>query len=246
MGMRRALARSIMMLGLALGASGARAAGTGYGVDTAEVGDIGNCKVESWTSWASNRDVLAIANPSCVVGLDHGIEVGTQIQRARQDGVWGTSVAPKVKTNLIPSAIGNFGVAIAAGGSYDPIANAVTSYYAYAPATLRLSNVARLNLNAGWSFDAIANRHYVTYGAGVDLRTPDNVWTLTAEVFGQIGEADMRSQVQPRVQMGLRWRPIDRFSMDLIVGRNITGENANWITLATSIRFPREGNKAGE
>jgi hypothetical protein len=36
----------------------------------------------------------------------------------------------------------------------------------------------------------------------------------------------------------LRWRPIDRFSMDVILGRNITGENANWITLATSIRFP--------
>jgi hypothetical protein len=26
--------------------------------------------------------------------------------------------------------------------------------------------------------------------------------------------------------------------MDLILGRNITGENANWITLATSLRFP--------
>jgi hypothetical protein len=29
--------------------------------------------------------------------------------------------------------------------------------------------------------------------------------------------------------------------MDLIYGRNITGENANWITLATSIRFPAAG-----
>ena len=65
------------------------------------------------------------------------------------------------------------------------------------------------------------------------------MWTLTAEVFGLVGLAeDTRSEIQPRFQVGLRWRPIDRFSMDVIVGRNITGENANWVTLATSIRFP--------
>jgi hypothetical protein len=101
--------------------------------------------------------------------------------------------------------------------------------------------VVRVNLNAGWLWDRIADRHYLTYGAGVDWRTPDNVWTLTAEVFGQLGnipEDTARTLVQPRFQLGLRWRPIDRFSMDVIYGRNITGENANWITLATSIRFP--------
>ena len=96
----------------------------------------------------------------------------------------------------------------------------------------------RINLNAGWLWDRIADQHYLTYGAGIDWRTPDNVWTLTAELFGQLGNADTASLTQPRVQLGLRWRPIDRFSMDFILGRNITGENANWITLATSIRFP--------
>ena len=46
------------------------------------------------------------------------------------------------------------------------------------------------------------------------LRTPDNVWTLTAEVFGLVGEPlDSRTEVQPRFQVGLRWRPIDRFSV---------------------------------
>jgi len=28
------------------------------------------------------------------------------------------------------------------------------------------------------------------------------------------------------------------FSVDIIYGRNITGENANWITIGTTIRFP--------
>ena len=80
---------------------------------------------------------------------------------------------------------------------------------------------------------------YFSYGIGVDWRTPDNVWTLTAEVFGQTGAAaEIASVAQPRFQTGLRWRPIDRWNVDLIYGRNIQGENAHWITLATIVRFP--------
>jgi hypothetical protein len=248
-GARLRSAVALLAVTTVLGASRAEAAGTAYGVDTAEVSEVGNCKVESWLSWASNQDFLAVTNPSCVVSFGHPVELSAQIQRTRADGEWGTSVAPKFKTNLIPSAIGRFGVAVAGGATYDALNNEVTGYFAYVPATMRLSNVMRVNVNAGWSMDRIANRHYFTYGAGLDWRTPDNVWTLTTEVFGQLGEIPEdgnRTLVQPRFQVGLRWRPIDRFSMDLILGRNITGENANWITLATSIRFPAEGKKAGE
>ena len=216
----------------------AQAAGTAYGVDTAEVSEVGNCKIESWLSWASNQDFLAISNPSCVVDLSRPVEVSVQVQRARADGEWGTSVAPKFKTNILPSAIGRFGVAVAGGAMFDVTNQENTGFFAYVPATLRMSDVVRVNLNAGWLWDRIADQHYLTYGAGIDWRTPDNVWTLTAELFGQLGNADTASLTQPRVQLGLRWRPIDRFSMDFILGRNITGENANWITLATSIRFP--------
>ena len=107
-----------------------------------------------------------------------------------------------------------------------------------APATLRLSENMRINLNAGWLLDRTVDRHYFTYGAGFDLRTSDNVWTLTAEVFGQAGASEISGVVQPRFQVGVRYRPIDRFSVDLIYGRNLAGENANWITLATTVRFP--------
>ena len=58
-------------------------------------------------------------------------------------------------------------------------------------------------------------------------------------MFGQLGPAqDTVSLVQPRVQVGLRWRPVDQFYFDVIYGRNITGENANWLTLSTTVRFP--------
>jgi hypothetical protein len=36
------------------------------------------------------------------------------------------------------------------------------------------------------------------------------------------------------------------FSVDSICGRNISGENANWITLGTTVRFPVEGRPARE
>ena len=216
----------------------ADAAGTAYGVDTAEVSEAGNCKVESWLSWASNQDFLAITNPSCVVNLGRPVELSVQLQRSRADGEWGTSAAPKFKTNLIPSDIGKFGVAIAGGAAFDLVTHETLGFYAYVPATMRLSEVMRLNVNFGWQWDRLADVHFFSYGAGIDWRTPDNVWTLTAEVFGLVGLGDPKTVGQPRYQLGLRWRPVDRFSMDLILGRNITGENANWITLATSIRFP--------
>ncbi|WP_439368016.1 hypothetical protein [Bradyrhizobium sp. DASA03120] len=37
---------------------------------------------------------------------------------------------------------------------------------------------------------------------------------------------------------GVRYRLNEIFSVDVIYCRNITGENANWITIGTTIRFP--------
>jgi len=216
----------------------ARAAGAAYAVDTAEVSEPGACKVESWMSAAGNHDFFAATTPTCVVNMFHPVELSTQLARARADGEWTTGVLPKFKTNLVPSAIGNWGIALSGMVAYDFTAQQSTALFVTVPATLRLSNVVRINLNGGWEWDRIAGQHYFTYGAGVDWRTPDNVWTLTAEVFGQLGaRQDLIGVTEPRFQVGLRWRPIDDFNVDLIYGRNIYGENANWITLATVVRF---------
>jgi hypothetical protein len=212
-------------------------AGAAYAVDTAEVSEVGACKVESWVSSASNHDFFAAIAPACVVRLFRPVEVSVQLNRARSDDEWSTGATPKLKANLLPSGIGQWGLAFAAGGSFDLITRENTGAFAYVPATLRLSEVVRINVNAGWQLDRTIDRHYFTYGAGFDWRTRDNVWTLTGEVFGQAGVAETSSLVQPRFQVGLRYRPVDRFNIDLIYGRNITGENSNWITLATAIRF---------
>jgi hypothetical protein len=214
------------------------AAGAAYAVDTAEVSEVGACKVESWVSSAGNHDFIASVAPTCVMNFFRPVEASVQLTRSRADEDWTTGASPKLKTNIIPSGIGKWGVAVSATASYDLITKENTALFVTVPATLRLSNVVRINVNAGWQLDRTVNQNYFTYGAGFDWRTPDNVWTLTGEVFGQAGVAEVSSVVDPRFQLGLRYRPVDRFNVDVIYGRNLTGENANWITLATIIRFP--------
>jgi hypothetical protein len=240
----RDTAKTLMIAAiLACLADVADAADAAYAVDTAEVASPGECKVESWISASSNRDFIAVANPSCGMNLLRDFELSAGFVRARTDGEWTTGVAPKLKTNLIPTAIGGWGVGLAATVAYDFTAHQATAYALTIPATLRLSDVVRINVNAGWLFDRTIDQHYFTYGAGVDWRTPDGVWQFTAEVFGLAGAAEERGTVQPRFQTGFRWRPIEPFSIDLVYGRNITGENANWITLATIYRFPPPSGK---
>jgi hypothetical protein len=214
------------------------AAGAAYQVDTVEISEAGACKVESWLSFADNRDFIGAVSPVCSVPFVRPLELSAQINRSRADDEWGTAATPKVKVNLVQSEIGKPGLAVSAAATYDLRTGENTALALTVPVTLRLSNVVRINVNGGWLWDRVIERQYFTYGVGVDWRTPDNVWTLTAEVFGQAGPSQLGSVTQPRFQAGLRWRPIDRWNVDLIYGRNIAGENANWVTVATILRFP--------
>jgi len=178
------LARAVLLFGVAVTSAfsdKARGAGAAYVVDTADVSEPGACKVESWISIASNHDFFAATTPTCVVNVFRPIELSTELIRTRADEEWTSGIAPKIKTNLVPTAIGSWGIAISGTAAYDVTNQQTVAMFATVPATLRLSNVLRINLNAGWQWDRIAGRHYATYGAGVDWRTPDNVWTLTAK-----------------------------------------------------------------
>ncbi|HVG50825.1 MAG TPA: hypothetical protein VM867_04245 [Xanthobacteraceae bacterium] len=220
------------------GERAASAAGGAYVVDTAEVVDPGSCKVESWVSTAANHDFIASVAPACVYDVGRPVEFNTQFSRFRSDGEWGTAILPKLKTNIIPTEIGSWGIAASVTGAYEPGNGGTTALAFTIPATLRLSNTARININAGWQWDRLVDRHYFTYGAATDLRSADNVYIFTAEVFGLTGAAETSSTIRPRFQAGFRYRPVDRLSFDVIYGRNIVGENANWITFATTLRFP--------
>jgi hypothetical protein len=229
-------------IGVWLPAGEARAANGAYAVDAADISEVGSCKVESWVSSATNTDFSAVANPSCAVNIFRPVELSLQTVRSRSDGEWSTTIAPKAKWNFVPTGIGRFGLSFYAGGSFDAVTGENLTAFAVVPLTYRLSETMRINLNGGWLWDRMADRHYLLYGAGFDWKLTDTLqWTI--EAFGQAGQSDTPSAIRPRFQTGMRYRPNEIFSVDLIYGHNITGENANWITLGTTIRFPVQGSK---
>lgn len=246
MGMRKACAALVAALAMWPWLAGeARAANNAYAVDAADIGEAGSCKIESWLSSATNTDFSFVANPSCVVDpfSFKPVELGMQTNRARSEGEWGTTLAPKAKMNLIPTGIGKLGVSFYAAGAFDAVTGENLTVAAVIPATYRLSETTRINVNGGWLWDRGIDRHYFTYGLGFDWKFTDTLqWTI--EAFGQAGPAtDTPGATRPRWQTGLRYRPNENFSLDVILGHNITGESANWITLGTTIRFPVEGGK---
>src|SRR6266568_6871437 len=92
-----------------LASAGARAANGAYAVDAADISEVGSCKVESWFSMATNTDFSAVANPSCVVDPFKPVELSLLTNRARSDGDWSTTIAPKAKMNIVPTGIGKWG-----------------------------------------------------------------------------------------------------------------------------------------
>jgi len=229
-----------------LTASEARAANGAYAVDAADISEVGSCKVESWLSSATNTDFSAVSNPSCVVDIFKPVELSLLTNRSRSDGEWSTTISPKAKTNLVPTGIGKFGFSFYASGQFDALTGDNLFAFAVVPTTYRLSETMRINLNAGWLWDRTVDRHYLSYGLGFDWKFTDVLqWTI--EAFGQAGASDIPSVVRPRFQTGVRYRPNEIFSVDVIYGCNIMGENANWITIGTTIRFPvLEGKPARE
>src|SRR3954470_22093176 len=79
----------------------ARAANGAYAVDAADISETGSCKIESWLSSATNADFSAVANPSCAVDPFKlkPVEISVLTNRARSDGEWSTTIAPKAKMN---------------------------------------------------------------------------------------------------------------------------------------------------
>jgi hypothetical protein len=220
----------------------ASAANGAYAVDAADISEAGSCKVDGWLSTATNTDFSAVANPSCVVDVFRPVEVSLQTVRSRSEGEWGTTLAPKAKANIVPTGIGRPGFSFYVGGSFDAMTGENLTAFAVVPATYRLSETMRINLNAGWLRDRTVDRHYLTYGLSFDWKFTDVLqWTI--EAYGQAGASDVASVVRPRFQTGVRYRPNEIFSVDVIYGRNISGENANWITIGTTIRFPVPGSK---
>src|SRR3954467_5894459 len=142
------LALTAVMAALLLPDSGAMAANGAYAVDAADISETGSCKVESWLSSAPNTDFSAVANPSCAVDPFKlkPVEISVLTNRARSDGEWSTTIAPKAKMNFLPTGIGRLGVSGYINASFDALTGENLTIAAVIPATYRLSETMRINL----------------------------------------------------------------------------------------------------
>lgn len=208
------------------------AAGGAYAVDDVEVGVPGSCKVETWGSFANNRDWIGVMSPACVVNLLVPVELTGQASRFRTDGDLGASFNLKGKINIVPVEVGKIGLGLAGGGFFDLVTGDNNGAFATVPVTFALTSSFRINLNAGWVYESSDNRHLGFYGAGVEWNFVKPL-TLIVEVYG-FTNSDVR---EPRFQAGLRYTPYEPVDIDIIYGRNITGENASWITVGMNLRF---------
>jgi hypothetical protein len=221
--------------------SRSQAAGGAFVVDDASIADLNTCQVESWLSLASNRDVTAVATPACTVNLGLPVEIDSQFQRSRSGGAhgsWQSTVLLQGKISPVPIETGKAGLALSGGVHLDLTTGGVLAVTANVPVTFALTETVRVNGNAGWLYDNAHGLHSALWGASVEWDLSRQSMVL-AEVFGQTGRRpeEPPSVTGPRMQAGLRFTPIDTVDIDVIYGRNITGERAHWVTVGLSMRF---------
>jgi hypothetical protein len=221
----------------------ARAANGAYVVDDSAVGSHGECKIEQFLSSASNHDFIGAVGSTCALDVGGRVwEFSGQVLRFRQLGEWGTGFTAKAKTNILPVETGKVAIGWAGGPAFNLLTSEFTGAFSYVPITYQVVDNFRLLVNAGWLWDKPVEKHFFTWGAGFEWEFVKK-FTLIAEVYGILGPAEDPNQTKPRMQAGLRFTPVEAFDIDVIYGRNLAGEQANWITVGLNVRFPPPGKK---
>jgi hypothetical protein len=220
-----------LAVALFAGQAGAASLGGAYFVDDAEIGSVGSCEVEHWASFAANSDHVLVSNPACVFNLVRPVELGMTFLRTRSDGESASTIAASAKTVFI--ATGGHGWGIGASGSiaYDATNSTLSGVIVNVPVTYDVNEQLRFNINAGLQFDPTRGQSFITAGTGVAWNFVKPI-SLLAEAFAVIGP----DQINPRYQIGLRYHPAKSVDIDLIYGRNITGERSDWVTLGVNFR----------
>jgi hypothetical protein len=234
----RAFAAVIVLLLTVPEAIAAKLGGPYY-VDDAEIGKVGSCEIESWASFAANKDHIYVFSPACVLNLGAPVELGTNLVNLRSEGV-GDSTA-SLTAKIVPLPIGGGGFALALSGAfvYDLTDKNINSVILNVPLTYDFGKHLRFNINVGAQYIRGDSRDigqnppglFATAGAGVAWNVVKE-WSVISEVFALMGPG----QSNPRFQSGLRYSPTKDVDWDVIYGRNLTGEGANWVTVALTIR----------
>ena len=238
-------AAAVLLLMALVSSQQALAANGAVQVDDTDVDPVGHCKVDSWASFADNRDRIGVVSPGCVFDFGRPVDITLGFQRSRSDGEWSTTGSVKLRTLMVEGGVGKWSLLFSTGMSYDFTADDVSTVLVNIPATFQALENLKLNLNAGWLYDRPNDLHWATWGASVDWSVNDRS-TLIGEVFGQLGHnvVDSPHLNDARAQFAFRLKPNENVDFDVIYGRNITGENAHWITVGLNVRFNAFGERS--
>ncbi len=222
----------------------ALAANGGVAVDDIDMDPVGNCKVDSWASFASNRDRLGVVSPGCVFDFGRPVDITFGFVRGRSDGEWESGATVKLRTLIIPGGVGKWGVLFSAAAAYNITTHELADVLVNIPATFQVVENFKINLNGGWLYNLPNERHWGTWGASFDWSVNDKI-SLIGEAFGLLfnNDPDKPHANDPRAQFAVRFKPNEDLDFDVIYGRNIFGENAHWITVGMNIRFNAFGER---
>ena len=230
MGLRAARTLAAALLLAAIGPQWAYGAGGAFAVDNAGVDNAGTCKVEAWTSFSHRHDFVGAVAPACAVSLGQALEFGVQFDRPKFDGEWASGLLLKAKTAIIPlTDDARFGIAISGGTALVLPSGNTAAWFFNVPFSFRVADPLQINVHLGGLWDRIEDRRLFTWGVGFELSLSEPV-TLIGEVFSVTSRT-------PGGQIGLRYTPVAQMDFDIIYGRNLAGEQADWITLGVNLRF---------
>lgn len=225
------LAGALLLSGALVCRSHAASLGGAYFIDDAEIERVGGCEIEHWGSFAANTDRVFVSNPACVFNLGRPVELGATYLRTRSGGEWDTTVAATAKTVFKETGGHGWGYGLSGAVTYDVTNHVVNGIILNVPISYDFNEDLRVNFNVGWQYDPSRGQHFLTGGTGFAWAFMKPV-SLLGEVFAIAGPGE----ANPRTQVGLRYNPVQRIDIDLIYGRNITGERSNWITIGFSFR----------
>jgi hypothetical protein len=203
-----------------------------YYVDDAEIGKVGSCEVESWGSFSDNGAHILVFSPACVANFGVPVELGTNAVNVRPEEIGNSTVSLTAKTVPLPIGRSGFGLALSGALVYDQVDRTINGAIFTVPITFDFSQQLRLNLNVGGQYNGDTKAFMATAGVGVAWNFIKQ-WSVISEVFALMGPGESN----PRFQTGLRYSPAKDVDWDVIYGRNLTGEVANWVTVALTFRI---------
>jgi hypothetical protein len=220
------------------------AANGAVAVDDADMDAVGECKAETWASFASNRDRFGVVSPGCVFDFGRPVDITFGFVRGRSDGAWESGATVKMRTLIVPGEVGRWGLLFSAAAAYNITTNELADVLVNIPATFQIVENVKINLNGGWLYNRPNERHWATWGASFDWSVNDRI-SFIGEAFGLLGnhDPDRPHANDPRAQFVVRLKPNENLDFDVIYGRNITGEDAHWITVGLNLRFNAFGER---